>query len=63
MSFEDLEPRPVKKRLLSPANLEPLSIKELETYIGELEGEIGRAREAISAKRDLRGDAEALFKN
>ncbi len=63
MSFEDLEPRPVKKRLLSPANLEPLAIKELENYIRDLEGEIGRAREAIAAKRDLLGDAEALFKS
>ncbi|MHA1567618.1 MAG: DUF1192 domain-containing protein [Alphaproteobacteria bacterium] len=63
MSFEDLEPRPVKKQLLTPADMEPHSIKELQSYIAQLKGEIVRAEEAISAKRDLRGDAEALFKS
>ena len=63
MSFDDLEPRPKKKQLLTPADLEPLAIKELEEYIGQLEDEIVRCREAIAAKRDLRGDAEALFKS
>ncbi len=63
MSFEDLEPRPAKQKLLSPANLEPLSIKELKEYIADMEGEIARVRAAILEKRDLRGDAEALFKS
>ena len=63
MSFEDLEPRPAKKQLLAPVDMEPHSIEALESYIAQLEGEIVRAQEAISDKRALRGDAEALFKN
>lgn len=59
MDEEDLLPRnkqPPKK------NLGPLSIAELEAYIGELEEEIGRVRGDIAAKRAQRGGAEALFK-
>jgi len=43
-------------------NLAPLSIAELEAYIGELEEEIGRVRADIATKRAQRGGAEALFK-
>jgi uncharacterized small protein (DUF1192 family) len=59
MDEEDLPPRtkqPPKK------NLGPLSIAELEAYIGELEEEIARVRADIGAKRAQRGGAEALFK-
>lgn len=59
MDEEDLLPRvkrPEKK------NLGPLSIAELEAYIGELEEEIVRVRADIAAKRAQRGGAEALFK-
>ena len=59
MDEEDLLPRikrPEKK------NLAPLSIAELEAYIGELEEEIARVRADIAAKRVQRGGAEALFK-
>ena len=59
MDEEDLAPRlktPPKK------NLAPLSIAELEAYIGELEDEIARVRADIAAKRAQRGGAEALFK-
>jgi uncharacterized small protein (DUF1192 family) len=45
-----------------PKNLEPMSIGELETYIGDLEAEIARARMAIEKKRSIRGGADALFK-
>jgi uncharacterized small protein (DUF1192 family) len=56
---EDLEPRrPAPKR----RDLTPLAVAELETYIGELEAEIARTREAIAAKRKQRGGAENLFK-
>ncbi|HXE17578.1 MAG TPA: DUF1192 domain-containing protein [Stellaceae bacterium] len=46
----------------APKNLAPLSIAELENYIGELENEIMRVRADIAAKRAQRGGAEALFK-
>ena len=59
MDPEDLEPQRKKP---PPRNLEPLSIAELESYIGELEGEIARARQAIEAKRKQRGGAESLFR-
>jgi uncharacterized small protein (DUF1192 family) len=59
MDEEDLLPtrRPPAKK-----NLAPLSIAELEAYIGELEEEIARVRADIAAKRSQRGGAEALFK-
>ncbi|HEV2547031.1 MAG TPA: DUF1192 domain-containing protein [Stellaceae bacterium] len=59
MDEEDLLPRqkkPAKKDLV------PLSIAELEAYIGELEEEIGRTRIEIAGKRKQRTGADALFK-
>jgi len=56
---EDLEPRRKAPKL---RDLAPLAIAELETYIGELEGEIARVRNEIAAKRKQRGGAESLFK-
>jgi uncharacterized small protein (DUF1192 family) len=59
MDEEDLLPRqkkPAKKDLV------PLSIAELEAYIGELEEEIARTRSEIAAKRKQRTGADSLFK-
>ena len=59
MDEEDLLPRqkkPAKK------DLSPLSIAELEAYIGELEQEIERTRGEIAAKRKQRSGADSLFK-
>jgi uncharacterized small protein (DUF1192 family) len=59
MDEEDLLPRqkkPAKK------DLAPLSIAELEAYIGELEEEIARTRAEIAAKRKQRSGADAIFK-
>lgn len=59
MDTDDLDPpRPV----LEPVNLEVMSIEALEAYIGDLEAEIGRARDAIAGKRSARNDADAVFK-
>jgi len=58
MDIEDLEP---KKAAPKPQNLEPMSIDELEAYIGELEAEIERVRADIETKRARRTAAEALF--
>jgi uncharacterized small protein (DUF1192 family) len=59
MDEEDLLPRqkkPAKK------DLTPLSVAELEAYIGELEEEIARTRTEIAAKRKQRTGADSLFK-
>jgi len=59
MDEEDLLPRqkkPAKK------DLTPLSVAELEVYIGELEEEIARTRTEIAAKRKQRTGADSLFK-
>jgi len=45
-----------------PKDLEPLSIEELQDYIGEMEMEIERVRGAIAAKREQRDSAETFFK-
>lgn len=60
MSMDD-DPVP-RKRSFEPRNLEPLSIKELEEYIGELEAEIARARAAIQGKSAQRGAADSIFR-
>lgn len=59
MDEEDLLPRQ-KKRVKKDLTL--LGVAELETYIGELEEEIARARTEIAAKRKQRSGADALFK-
>ena len=43
-------------------NLDPLSVKELNDYICDLEAEISRARAAIASKQSVRSGAESLFK-
>jgi len=59
MDLEELEPRkpPTVLKLL-----DPLSVAELESYIGELETEIRRVRAAIAAKQAVRSGADSLFK-
>jgi uncharacterized small protein (DUF1192 family) len=59
MDDEELEPRRKAPKL---RDLGPMAIAELESYIVELEQEIGRARNEIAAKRKQRGGAESLFK-
>ncbi|SMQ75645.1 Uncharacterized small protein, DUF1192 family [Devosia lucknowensis] len=44
------------------ANLDALSVNELEERIGLLEAEIARLRAAIASKGDSRAAAEAAFK-
>jgi uncharacterized small protein (DUF1192 family) len=59
MDEEDLLPQ---KKKPPKKDLAPLSIAELEAYIGELEEEIARTRTEIGAKRKRRTGADALFK-
>lgn len=59
---DDLEPRHQPKPAYKPANLEILSLSELDTYIAHCEDEIARARAEIDSRQSHRGAAEALFK-
>jgi uncharacterized small protein (DUF1192 family) len=60
MRDDDELPRP--KRLVQKANLDPLSIGQLNEYIAELEAEIARARADIARKQAVRGAADSVFK-
>ncbi len=57
--IDDDAPKTIRPK---PKNLDPMSIDDLETYIDELKAEIERAHATISARRAVRGGAEALFK-
>ncbi len=59
MDTDDLEPIRQKP---APKNLEEMSIEALQEYIGELEGEILRAREVIARKEEAHQDADSFFK-
>ncbi len=59
--FDEESEEPLPKKLVTPVAMEPLSIKELHELIAHFEAEIGRAREEIDRKQNLRGSAEALF--
>lgn len=59
MDDEDLLPQRQKPK---PRDLSLLGIAELEEYIAEMRAEIARVEAEISAKRQHRGGAEALFK-
>jgi uncharacterized small protein (DUF1192 family) len=59
MDEEDLLPR---NKRPAPRDLTNMGVAELESYIAELEAEIGRARDEITAKLGQRRGAEALFK-
>jgi uncharacterized small protein (DUF1192 family) len=58
---EEEGPRPSKK-LLVPPPLEMLGVEELEAYIGVLEAEIGRVKQAIAGKQAHREVAAAFFR-
>ena len=56
---EDLAPRkvPAKKR-----DLAPMSVAEMQSYIGELEDEIARVRTEIEKRHKHRAGIEGVFK-
>jgi len=59
-SEEDL-PRPTRKLLIPPV-LDMLGVEELTLYIGDLNAEITRVKQAITAKEAHRNAAAAFFK-
>lgn len=59
MDAEDLEPKKLKP---APRNLDELSIEALRDYIAELEAEIERTRQSVSAKEKARTGAEGIFR-
>ncbi|MDB5420442.1 MAG: hypothetical protein JWR59_389 [Brevundimonas sp.] len=64
MTFEDLEPRPVRGATLTALGREDLdlySVQELDERIEALNGEIDRARSAIAGKQAKKNAADALF--
>lgn len=64
MTFEDLEPRPVRGATLTALGREDLdlySVQELDERIAVLNGEIDRVKAAISAKQAKKNAADALF--
>lgn len=60
MDVDDLEPQ---KKKPAPKNLEVMSITALNDYIGELEAEIKRVREAIAGKEKAKDGADKFFKS
>ena len=59
MDIDDLEPQHQKPK---PKNLDEMSIEALGEYIADLESEIARARETISAKQSAQHAADSVFK-
>ncbi len=59
MEDEDLEPQRTKP---PKPSLDPLSIRELEAYIEDLEDEILRVRAEIDKKDSHRKSVEGIFK-
>ena len=59
MDVEDLEE---KKEKPKPINLEIMSVEALNIYIQELEIEINRVKDEISAKKAAKVGAESFFK-
>lgn len=64
MTFDDLEPRPVRGATLTALGREDLdlySVQELNERIEALSDEIARAKTAITAKQAKKNAADALF--
>jgi uncharacterized small protein (DUF1192 family) len=62
MIFSEDDPPPRPKKLLIPPPLDLLGVEELAAYVAELQGEIARVEQAISAKQAHKDAAAAFFK-
>jgi uncharacterized small protein (DUF1192 family) len=61
MFEEEDKPKKVTAHEVGMA-IDTMSVGELEERIGLLEGEIGRLREAIAARRKTKDEANSIFK-
>lgn len=64
MTFEDLEPRPIRGAgvaALGREDLDLYSVEELNERIEALQAEIERSRAAIGSKNAKKSAADALF--
>ena len=59
MDEEELSPPPILS--LTKAEIEDLSVAELEARIAALEAEIERVRDVMAKKQDSKSAAEAVF--
>jgi uncharacterized small protein (DUF1192 family) len=59
---EELLPRKSKTETVIGQDLSTLSVEELKARIADLEGEIARTREAMTAKIATKSAAEGIFK-
>jgi uncharacterized small protein (DUF1192 family) len=59
---EELLPRKKPAEIVLGEDLSVLSEFELDSRIARLEGEIGRCRDAITARRATKSAADAFFK-
>ncbi len=57
----DLEDMPKKQSGFQPANLEPLSLDELSSYIKTLEDEIDRVEAEVRRKKAHQEAASSIF--
>jgi uncharacterized small protein (DUF1192 family) len=61
MDWDDVRPAP-KREIIVGANLEALSIEDLEARIVALQGEIERVRATLTSRRSQQQAADAIFK-
>ena len=62
MDWDDLKPKP-KPGIAVGDDLTTLSVAELEARIAAFEGEIGRVRQELAAKKAQQSAAASLFKS
>jgi uncharacterized small protein (DUF1192 family) len=60
--MDEEEIRPKKHVLVEKPPLDPLSVADLRSYIGDLQAEIARVEAAIVKKQSAKGAAESFFK-
>lgn len=58
MDLDDLEPQKQKPK---PKDLEDLGVEELEDYLAELEAEVLRVKDKITAKKSYKSGVDSLF--
>ena len=60
--FDEEDQRPAQKTGFEPLSFDGLDVSDLKEYIEELQSEIKRAEEAISARQSALSGAESVFK-